>query len=165
MTTDYETLQGVLEGAGLPASAAEAHGAACGLLCAGYRDPDAIVALLGDADGDEELRQTLGALLEATRVLLEEGDLAFDLLLPGDEMPAAQRSWALIRWCRGFESGAGRPDLDRLSDEAAEIRADIAAIADAAGTAGEEDLSELAEYLRVGVQLLYEEGNPPAPEF
>ncbi len=160
MIPPYESLQEILENAGLPASAAEAHGAVCGLLCIGNRDPDAILAVLGDADGDFELTQAVGALQTATHAQLEEGNLGFQLLLPADDVPAAQRSRALVNWCRGFVAACGRHTAAALTGEAAEALEDIAAVADAEGTVGESDFCGLVEYLRVGVQLLYEEGHP-----
>lgn len=163
MTVAYESLQDILENAGLPTSAAEAHGALCGLLCAGKHDSGALLAILGETDEDDSLREAITALQAETHAALEEGSLAFTLLMPGEDMPAALRSRALIGWCRGFVAGAGRQSLPVTTDEAAEALADIAAVADAAGTVGDSDLEELLEYLRVGVQLLYEECNPPDP--
>ncbi|MDA8390585.1 MAG: UPF0149 family protein [Gammaproteobacteria bacterium] len=160
MALTYENLQEILENTGLPVSAAEAHGAVCGLLCAGNRSTDAILAVLGDVDEDDELRQALGTLQAKTHAQLEDGDFEFQLLMPADDVPAPQRSRALVDWCRGFVAGTGRQDKAARTDEAAEVLADIAAMADAAGTVGERDLNGLIEYLRVGVQLLYEESDP-----
>jgi uncharacterized protein YgfB (UPF0149 family) len=92
--------------------------------------------------------------------------MEFELLLPEDAAPLAERTQALAQWCQGFLYGLGAgsiTDASQLPGEVGEIVRDFIEIT-RAGVEGEpEDESsenayvELVEFVRVGVQLLFEE--------
>ena len=91
-------------------------------------------------------------------------DFGFDLLLPPDERPVADRGPALIDWCRGFLGGFGvvPAPSQPLSDEAEEALQDLAKIAGSdldysESEADEEALSDVREYIRIATVLLYSE--------
>jgi len=157
-----------LAAGGSSVHAAEAHGCLCGALCVrsgfGYGDwldeilPDTVT--LPDRDGP------LADLFEQSAAVLAAPDMEFDPLLPDDDAALDERVDALSAWCQGFLDGfgsaatGGRPGP---TGEMAEVLADFAEISrgGAVGletTETEEDAYvELVEFLRVGVQLVYDE--------
>ena len=157
-----------LAAGGSSVHAAEAHGCLCGALCVrsgfGYGDwldeilPDTVT--LPDRDGP------LADLFEQSAAVLAAPDMEFDPLLPDDDAALDERVDALSAWCQGFLYGfgsaatSGRPGP---TGEVAEVLADFAEISrgGAVGleiTETEEDAYvELVEFLRVGVQLVYDD--------
>ena len=99
----------------------------------------------------------------ATRVLQNQ-ESAFDLLLPDDENEVRVRAEALSEWCSGYLRSFladGRPELDETGNEAID---DMQAISnlemdDDDLDSQERSLFELQEYLRVAVQILFEQFN------
>jgi uncharacterized protein YgfB (UPF0149 family) len=149
-------------------SASDLHGSLTGFLCAGGTTsaeawPDAL-ALEVDAGGTADAAFPL--LFRHCREQLEDAELGFEPLLPGEETAIAERAEALVEWCRGFLGGLGLAGTaggrGRLSAEADEIVQDFGTIAASRfDYAGEEEdetaLSEVLEFVRVGVLLLYSE--------
>jgi uncharacterized protein YgfB (UPF0149 family) len=83
----------------------------------------------------------------------------------------ALRVEALADWCRGFVLGLGvDPGRAAHSPEAQEILGDLMKIAELSGEeAGDDEDSarafeEVAEYVRVGAQLLFEDAHPAAED-
>jgi len=161
--------------------AAEAHGTLVGMMCAAGQTPvqDWWAQVFEPAEGaqgvpdrpeviDTMYSETVNSLLEATGT--------FDLMLPDDEDSLESRADALHEWCHGFLYGYGIAsgrDVSLLPEEAAEVLRDMGQFAQARfelGEDAEEDelsYSELVEYLRVGVMLLFETLYPraqPKPE-
>jgi uncharacterized protein YgfB (UPF0149 family) len=164
----YCEVQQLLLAARSLADAAEAHGTLAGCLCgvAGYRFEDWMNEILPVASADPVVVGGLRALYEATAAALLQPDMEFDLLLPEDAQPLAARTTALAEWCQGFLYGLGTgsiADAPGLPGDAGEIVRDFAEITRAGVAAGEEQDSdesaytELVEFVRVGVQLLFEE--------
>lgn len=168
---DLETLDDALESAGASCGAAEAHGMLCGILCAeaqqsGTRWLAEIFPDNGQQAQPGHCRDTLGELYKETYSGLEEAQMEFMPLLPGDGEPLDRRTDSLGKWCHGFLSGLGLGGLgdmqDRLPENVSEVMADLAQIAQAVndGSDAEEEeaaFTEVLEYLRVSVQLIYEE--------
>ncbi len=168
----HTQLEILLRQDGAAIGAAEAHGMLCGLLC-GVGTPDIEVwirQLLGDERPAVELPQRsvrlLQALAEDCRRMLASDQMEFVLLLPGDEVPVADRVEALADWCQGFLFGLGisrpRDSLAQLTADEREVLDDLAQIAradvdDEAEEAQETAYMELTEYVRVAVQTLYDE--------
>lgn len=175
--TSFSDLKEILNSAGMICGAAECHGTVCGALCAGADEDEAwLTHLLDEATGGEARvavgRRALLDLCDQSRSLLQSGTLEFAPLLPDDETGLAERTAALGEWCQGFLYGMGlageRLQLDALPDEAGEVLRDMGQIAQA-GFEGDEDddadeaaYAEIVEYVRVGVQLIYEELQPAA---
>ncbi|MCU0760416.1 MAG: UPF0149 family protein [Steroidobacteraceae bacterium] len=146
----------------------EAHGTLAGALCAAsdYRFEDWLREIYAEGRASHEVRERLEALFEDTRRALSAGQMQFDVMLPGDEVPIADRASALGQWCQGFLYGLGTspiPDADSLPDEVAEIVRDLTSITQVAVDARETDEAneqaymELVEFVRVGAQLLFDE--------
>jgi len=174
---DYAELQLALGAEPGGPAGAEAHGTLCGLLCAGVDEAldTWIQNTLADAEdysfgGRHDARGLLEALYTATAAALRGGEMTFRLLLPGDDAPIDDRAAALAAWCNGFLYGLavrGLRPMEELPDEVREVLTDFSEIGRAGVTeeeaeeAGESALAELEEYVRVAVQLVYDECRPP----
>jgi uncharacterized protein YgfB (UPF0149 family) len=165
---DYTGIQQLLARTRSLAAAAEAHGTLAGCLCgaAGYGFEDWLREILPEGRADAAAVTTLRELYTGTAQALLQPDMEFELLLPGDEETIDARTAALAEWCQGFLYGLGAggiPDAAGLPGEAGEIVRDFSEITRAGVDAGEEPESnesayaELVEFVRVGVQLLFEE--------
>lgn len=103
---------------------------------------------------------------EAHRLVghLAAGDLNFQLLLPDDDVGLPERVAALALWCQGYLYGlaqGGIRQFDGLPGDCAEILEDFLELTKARSDDdtenSERDFFELSEYVRVGVQLVFEE--------
>lgn len=99
-------------------------------------------------------------LRDQTRERLKDDQYSFQPLLPGDEISLERRAEEVANWCKGYLHGfgsAGLPQDIEIPSEVAEILKDFAKIAqveiDDESTAddAEAQLTELSEYLRVGL--------------
>ena len=158
---------------------AEAHGSLAGALCAtaAYRLEDWLAEILPEAAAAQGVAlRSLRGIYDETRAALSGTQLEFELLMPGDDEPIEQRTEALTLWCNGFVYGlgsGGAPDPERLPGDAGEIVRDLAQIMRAGVDAregieaNEAALAELVEFVRVGVQVVFEElgglRRPPPP--
>ena len=147
----------------LATTPAELHGALCGWLAAGGEDVPGWPALVM-ADGSLPVPaqgDPLDCLRCASAAQLDDTDFGFQLLLPDDSVPVAERAGAMFDWCRAFLGGFGLAVADRkLSEEGEEALADIANLAaarvdDVDPEGDEESLAEIEEYLRMAVLLLH----------
>lgn len=145
-----------------PASAL--HGSLCGWLAGGgpvSADWPAKV-LVDDQIAAPAPDSALARLAEASAAQMSDRDFNFQLLLPDDDAPLAERSGALFEWCRGFLGGFGLAagEARGLSEESREALDDIARLAAAQpqddGDEEDEDaLEELVEFVRVATLLLH----------
>ncbi len=85
-------------------------------------------------------------------------------MVPDDEEPIEDRVSALAKWCQGFLFGlaeGGLKSFDNLPGDCAEILSDFNELARATSPDETEDSErayfELFEYVRVGMQLVFEE--------
>ena len=153
--------------------AAEAHGVLMGMLCArggvALEDWWAQVCETEDNEQGGAIPDAVSSMYAEAAESLGAGEGGFDLMLPEDDAALAARADALHEWCHGFLYGygvAGGQDVALLPEESAEVLRDIAQFAQASfdlGEDAEEDelaYSELVEYLRVGVMLLFETAYP-----
>jgi uncharacterized protein YgfB (UPF0149 family) len=174
LTVTYDELEAALAAADAPAGAAEAHGALCGALAAvaGFAAADWLDELLPQAGASAERlrsRNLLETVFGETAEALAGEDMDFEPILPADEEPLEQRVAALAEWCAAFLAGLGTGDLPppaELPTEMTDVLRDFGEISRAAvdGTetpeSNEVSYAELVEYVRVGVQLTYEELAP-----
>jgi uncharacterized protein YgfB (UPF0149 family) len=172
---DYERLRKSLAAAGPFFELAELHGGVCGALCVGGT-PAArrwLADYLGDQSSHDVPSATakdLDELVVASEKMLGDEAFAFEPLLPDDDAPLAEQVAALASWCQGFLNGVGSSAPAALrapAEDAAlpEILRDFAELSraglSAAEAAGRDQpdfaLAELHEYVRVSVQLVFEE--------
>jgi len=178
MLPDYDYIQQLLLQERSLADAAEAHGTLAGCLCAvqGYRLEDWLREILPEGRAAPGTTAALEELFTATTAALLQPDMEFELLLPADEQPIEVRTAALAQWCQGFLYGLGAgavPDVSELPGEVGEVVRDFIEISRAGVDSTQDEESneaayaELVEFVRVGVQLLYEELGvlrpPPTP--
>lgn len=174
---DWNRVQAALRGAGALGEPAEIHGEFCGLACVMGHDavaPWANAALADSPQTDassapESSVATLRDFAESTWASLDSGDMSFSLLLPPDDEPLQRRAESLGAWCQGFMQGlgaAGGPGQDNPIVDHAVVRdivGDFSEITramfaeDETEEEGEAALMELVEYVRVSVQLIFEE--------
>jgi len=150
-------------------SAAEAHGMATGLLCANEKTDSQYwlnELFPNDTPISDEQKSLLIRLFEETRRLLTGDDFEFDLFLPDDNKPLAEKISALKDWCEGFLFGIGSATVRlNCSREAGEILKDIAEFTkldtedENENEENELAFMELTEYLRTAVLLLRAELN------
>jgi uncharacterized protein YgfB (UPF0149 family) len=174
MSTDtgYNAVAQALAAGGSTVHAAEAHGCLVGALCARrvYLPAEWLEELLPEAPeraSDPEVANgPLQELFERSRAVLEARDMEFEPLMPPEEAGLEERVEALGAWAQGFLYGfgaAGPFPRGALPGDVAEVLSDFAEVA-RAGAVGTESveveetaLAELIEFLRVGVQLIYDE--------
>lgn len=169
----YDAAARLLHEAGVTTSPAEVHGIITGVLCApqGARVAWQELVLGREVQQPPALAQLLTVLHRTTHAHLNGMECDFAPLLPGDEHSLAEQIEGLSDWCSGYLLGlhaGGVKEGETLAGDAGEVIRDIARISEAdldASLADEEEaraLVEIVEYLRVGVQLVFEELQPPA---
>ena len=169
--TTYSEIQRVLTDERSMTDAAEAHGTLTGCLCAavGYRFEDWLLEILPEGRAQPLANASLRALYQETAGALEASEMEFDLLLPEDEASLDTRTVALAQWCQGFLYGLGGSairDTNGLPGEVGEIVRDLSEITRVGVDDGqsvesnESAYAELVEFVRVGVQLVFEELSP-----
>jgi len=180
LTPSFDDIESTLRQAGALSEVAEIHGQLFGLVC--VMGDDAAAPWIADALADLKqadaaisvAAQTLGALADSALEAMKEGDMRLQLLLPDDQSSMDSRADSLGLWCQGFLHGlgVGGSAADREENAQAtfwdqepvrEIVADLSEIARAGFAADDDDneaetaYAELVEFVRVSVQLLYEE--------
>jgi uncharacterized protein len=167
----YEQIQQVLTQAHSLTDAAEAHGTMTGCLCStvAYRFEDWMQEILPDGDTSPAVTQLLLELFRSTSAALLEAQMEFAPLLPDDEAPIETRAAALGAWCQGFLYGLGTStltDATLLPGDVGEVVRDLTEITHVAADNAESPESnegayaELVEFVRAGVQLLFDELEP-----
>jgi hypothetical protein len=164
----FDELQDALVRSRSLADAAEAHGTLVGSLCASSCSlSDWLAEILPEGRAVAAAEDSLRAVFESTAGALVGGQLSFEPLLPADDAPLGDRALALGEWCQGFLYGLGTgvavPDAAQLPGDAAEVLRDMTEIThvdvDPADDpeSSEAAYAELVEFVRVGVQLLYDQ--------
>jgi uncharacterized protein len=169
--TTYNEIQRVLTDERSMTDAAEAHGTLTGCLCAAirYRFEDWLLEILPEGRAQPLAAASLRELYQETARALEASEMEFELLLPEDEASLDARTVALAQWCQGFLYGLGGSaiqDTNALPGEVGEIVRDLSEITRVGVDDGqsvesnESAYAELVEFVRVGVQLVFEELSP-----
>lgn len=160
---DRQAVADAMRDAGLSTDPSELHGALCGYLCGGGRcdSRDWIERLALETDRAPEPGDALDDLRAVTTAQFTDDDFGFELLLPDEDAPLAERGDAMIAWCRGFLGGFGLAAPESaLSAAAAEALQDIGNIAASDlsyedSDADEDALAEIVEFVRVAALLLH----------
>jgi uncharacterized protein YgfB (UPF0149 family) len=167
----YEQIQQVLTQAHSLTDAAEAHGTLSGCLCAtvAYRFEDWMLEILPEGTADPGTTQVLFELFQSTSLDLGDAQMDFAPLLPDDDEPIETRAAALGAWCQGFLYGLGTSSLSdatQLPGDVGEVVRDLTEITHVAADSAENlesnegAYAELVEFVRAGVQLLFDELEP-----
>jgi uncharacterized protein YgfB (UPF0149 family) len=172
--SDFLVMTEVLGHAGALGEPAELHGQLCGLACllgdrAGQSWVDDALADTAPGGARDAAEAALKAAAEGTLEALTEGDMSLALLLPDDDTPMDERAAQLGLWCRGFMHGLVQGAAPRALLETGltgEIVRDFGAISEAglgrdeSLAEAEEAYAELVEFVRISVQLVFEEFDP-----
>jgi len=184
---NHDELDAALKRCGATWDAGQAHGLLCSRLAILGTDAGIgwLDQVLEGSNPDDALRRECESMLDAlyayTHRQLADRQSEFEPLLPDDSDSTIVRADAIARWCEGFLHGlvSGSPDerlKERLaSDPLSDIIKDMLQITratvdeDLDDETNESAYIELVEYLRVAVQLTYEElaefrSPPPASE-
>lgn len=172
---EYRDLDEALRRAGASWNGAQSHGLLCSRLAvSGAAAHDEWIERLaeaaqpGGASGPADA-EVLEAVFAETHRQLAERQSEFEPLLPDDTRPTGERAEALANWCEGFLHGlVSGPHSEQVKERLArepvsEIIKDMlqitraAADGEAASEETEKAYAELVEYVRVAVQLAYEE--------
>lgn len=160
--------------------AAEVHGCLCGTLCT-VKNPSVRQWLqeMLIAEGDDQpveafdhhelpASPALELLFGETSQALQADAMEFMLLLPDDDVPLAMRVAAMAQWVAGFLYGFGigavhaiefpEPVSEALHDFTQIARANPEEVVES--DEDEEAYTELVEYLRAAVQVIYDELAP-----
>ena len=148
---EYHTFIDSIAMLALPISGSELHGVMCGYLCAGAtkNDPDLRRAALALFGVYAISQQQMGSF-----------DFQFQLLLPDENDPLAERAQALSEWCEGFTQGITLAGIDynqlqeEDAQEALQHLTEFAQLDYHALQIEEEDehaLMEVSEYARMAV--------------
>ena len=174
-SVNHDELDAALKRCGASWDAGQAHGLLCSRLAVLGADAGTgwLDQVLAGSDPDDVLRRECEILLDAlyayTHRQLSQRQSEFQPLLPDDSDSTIIRAEAIAHWCEGFLHGlvSGSPDVGlkkRLADEPlSDIIKDMLQITRATvDEETEEETNEaayadLVEYLRVAVQLTYEE--------
>ena len=172
---DHDTMNDALHRCGSAWDASQAHGLLSGRLAAAGADAglDWLQQVLEGTDESDALRTECASLLNTlyqdTHQRLSERLSEFEPLLPDDSDSASSRAAALAHWCEGFLHGLVSADhgealRQRLaSDPLADIIRDMLQLTRAAVDESSDEetteaaYAEIVEYVRVAVQLTYEE--------
>lgn len=172
---DYHVLSDALNRAGILPALAELHGEICGVMCSGgvaatgrWLDESLKESAKGAGEWNEA-RDKLRELEDETWRMLTARDMAFEPLLPDDDRPLEEQVEAMASWCHGFLAGLGLGGFEQSDDETSEQLEEIVsdfseisrAAVDAEDAAAPEEsafaLAEVKEYVRVSVQIVFEE--------
>jgi hypothetical protein len=167
----YAEIQRVLIEERSMSEPAEAHGTLAGSLCTAvtYRFEDWLLEILPEGRAQAAAAAALREVYARTAQALVGVDATFDLLLPEDEQPIDARATALAQWCQGFLYGLGSrviQDASGLPGDAGEVVRDLTEITRVGIDDGdslesnESAFTELVEFVRVGVQLVFAELEP-----
>lgn len=172
---DHDTLNDALRRCGATWDASQAHGLLSSRLALAGADAgvDWLQQVLEGTEESNALRTECASLLNTlyrdTHRQLSERLSEFAPLLPDDSDSASLRAGALAHWCEGFLHGLvsvdhGEALKQRLaSDPLADIIRDMLQLTRAAVDEDGDDetteaaYAEIVEYVRVAVQLTYEE--------
>ena len=168
--SQYNQLTKALSQVDTDTDAAECHGMLCGMLSAHEKfDPTQWLSFVAGRDelapfGPEGSGHLVWDMLKDTKGALASGEFDLRLVLPSEEESSAIRARALVNWCRGYLSAfgtGGAKGFQKLDEDGKEFVADLTKIAQMnteIETTEENDsmLMELAEFLKVGVLLVYE---------
>ena len=167
----YTQIETALVHADIEISVSEVHGTVVGAIANHLMSgvtPDLLKLIEPQADADDarfaQLSEALYDVYRETSEQLFQGEQGFELILPEEDELLELRVEGTATWARGYVLGLlynDRFNVDQLPDTAPEIVHDLIQIAEAAAGADsekEEDwaLAELQEYIKVGVQLVFE---------
>lgn len=171
---DYAQINQLVDDYELDISPSQLHGIITGSACMAGLFPEAAdyLKLIKPYESMNpkqllQLRDSLNACFNHTLQLLDSHMFEFELALPDENSCSDNRTDELAAWCRGFITACGSSveTGDVLGADAGEAFQDVGEIACAVKGEGETEeieqaLAELQEYVRISVQLIFDDLNP-----
>ncbi len=173
---EYINIAELVDHYNLDVTTAELHGIITGSICTAKLNPveDSWIKLLVPYQPLDDhqlghLTDSLKIIYNLTAHALEGDGFEFVPSLPDEDASSEFRTTELAAWCRGFIMAYQQynKDNNNLSDDSLEAIADLAEIAYVETSDGEEDedeneqaLAELEEYIRISVQMIFDDLNP-----
>ncbi len=161
----YPELERKLKSTSFNGGAAEAHGLLSGLACRGITVQELqnkLYLFQIDRNQDSILLQGLFELILRD---LQSSTLTYHILLPDDDTSPIIRTDEIANWCGGYMQGFLHDGESAFSDSNETVREILRDIMNMGGLyleeasreEAEKSIAEIEEYLRVGVQLIYDE--------
>jgi uncharacterized protein len=166
----YLALDQALSKTSLKLHASQAHGLVCGIVCGSTSDNTEWEKLIAGENEPKQTHEVLQEVYNMSQNQLEDFLFEFELVLPDDDVDLPERAEALTLWAQGFLTGlkmVGVTIVDRDPSDLTEAINDIIEIAKMnfeQVIASEEDevaYSDLVEYVRMAVILIYQELRHP----
>jgi len=165
----YQPLNKSLQLVGAFMDAAETHGILCGLLCGlkPFENEEWLKHVMGQTAVEDglatECEQQLSLIKNYTQAQLNSPHCEFKPLLPGDDIPLAERIQALGGWCESLLFGLALTgvEIENLSNNSREFIDDLVSISRIAPPdetdENEENYMQVFEYIRIGLINFYDE--------
>ena len=173
---NFEHIDQIRQKAGISIDVSEYHGKICACLCLENLEAETLLAEAFNPDINSLSSETMklkNVLLELTTETLEklnDAEMTFYPLLSPDSKSLTNRTLSLSSWCGGFIDGVGLAVAQKNismnpaeQDIISEIIEDFSQISKLTSASvmneGGEELAymEVVEYVRVSVQLIFEE--------
>lgn len=173
---NFEYIDQARKKAHISIDVSEYHGKIAACLCCDNISAEDLLPEEINADGSSlssetmELKTVLVNVIEETSEKLNDAEMTFYPLLSPDSASLADRTGSLSSWCQGFIDGFGLAIAQKNipigpadQDIIGEIIEDFSQISKLTSASvmnqDEEELAymEVVEYVRVGVQLIFEE--------
>ena len=166
----YQELNNKLKSTNFKSGASEAHGLLTGLACRGIKSEQLRNKLhLFQLDNDDDLGLLQG-LFELILRDLQSTTPVFNLLLPEDTS-LVEKADEIASWCAGYMQGICHDGDYIFSDSSEPVQEMLQDILDIGGLQidvssddldeDERSVMEIEEYLRVGVQFIFDETVKP----
>jgi|TARA_B110000977_G_scaffold168154_1_gene217164 uncharacterized protein YgfB (UPF0149 family) len=168
----FEELEDLFYAVKITASPSAFHGFLCGRLTCGAVSIDDLIETSSDwltlsEEQSEAAQPSLRDFFESSLSNLEDVSFLFQPLLPEDELPLGERLSAVGEWASNYISGLaeGMESNFEVSGEGKEALDDLAAIGQVSldfetEDEGERDYTELVEYIRIAVQVIFTDLHP-----
>ncbi|MGB1868705.1 MAG: UPF0149 family protein [Porticoccaceae bacterium] len=169
----FEQLEDLFYALKINANPSGFHGFLCGRLSCGAAEMQELIEastkwLALAEDQTESAETALEDFYAASLSNLQDLSFLFQPLLPDDELPLNERLVAIGEWCSNYISGLGdgMGAEFEVSVDGKEALEDIAAIGqisvdlESDDDDGERDYTELVEYIRIAVQLVFADLHP-----
>ena len=173
---NFEHIDQIRQKAGISIDVSKYHGKICACLCFDTLEAETLLAEAFNADisslssETKKLKNILLDLIAETLEKLSDAEMTFYPLLSPDSKSLTNRTLSLSSWCQGFIDGFGFAIAQETisiniaeQDIIVEIIEDFSQISKLTSASvmneGGEELAymEVVEYVRVGVQLIFEE--------
>jgi uncharacterized protein YgfB (UPF0149 family) len=168
----FEQLEDLFYDTKISASPSGFHGFLSGRLSCGAVSIDLLVDASAEwlglsGEQADAIATDLTEFYQASLNDLEDLSFLFSPLLPDDEFPLSERLAAVGEWCSNYLSGLaeGMEDDLAISEDGKEALGDLGAIAQISidfenDDDGERDYTELVEYVRLAVQVIFTDLHP-----